>query len=184
MQRIKSSIEIQMPGTRNIFFLLATICILVSVSFNSSCRIYSFKDVSIPDSIKTVKVNFIENRAPYVNPQLSQRLTEKLRQKIVNQTRLNQTNSDDAHYDISGYISDYSVSTAGVSNQQAVSDRLTVSVHITLNKRLSNITEEFDVSRSFDFPATSSLQQAEAKLNDQIIQNITDEIFNRVFSNW
>ena len=40
-------------------------------------------DVSIPDSIKTVKINFIENKARYVNPRLSPTLTDKLRQKIV-----------------------------------------------------------------------------------------------------
>ena len=74
-------------------FLLAT----------SSCA-YRFKDVSIPDSIKTVKINFLENKARYVNPQLSPRLTDRLRQKIVNQTRLSQTNNDNADWVIDGYI--------------------------------------------------------------------------------
>mgnify|MGYP003347043251 CR=1 FL=1 len=75
------------------------------MSLFSSC--YSFKDVSIPPEVKTVKINYIENRARIVNPQLSQRLTDKVRQKIINQTRLTQTNSDEAHYDISGQITDY-----------------------------------------------------------------------------
>jgi hypothetical protein len=55
-----------------------------------------------------------------------------LQQKIVNQTRLTRTNSDDAHYQISGYISDYSVTTTGVTAQQAATNRLTVSVKINL----------------------------------------------------
>jgi hypothetical protein len=29
-----------------------------------------------------------------------------------------------------------------------------------------------------------SLQQAEAAKGDEIIRNMTDEIFNRIFSNW
>ena len=53
-------------------------------TFNSSCGVYSFADVSIPDSIKTIRVNFLENRAPYVNPQLSPALTDRVKQKIIN----------------------------------------------------------------------------------------------------
>ncbi len=68
-------------------------------------------------------------RARYVNPQISPRLTDRLQQKITGQTRLTRTNNDDAHYQISGYISEYSVSTAGISNQQAATNRLTVGVH-------------------------------------------------------
>jgi hypothetical protein len=43
---------------------------------------------------------------------------------------------------------------------------------------------EADLTRNFPFDATLSLTQAEAGLNDQIISNLTDEIFNRIFSNW
>jgi len=167
-----------------IILLIITAIATFTLAVTSSCKIYSFKDVSIPDSIKTVKINFIENRAPYVNPQLSQQLTERLRQKIVNQTRLRQTNSDDAHLDVSGFISDYTVSTAGISNQQTSTNRLTVGVHITVNNRLTNKVDEFNISRPFDFSATLSLQQAESRLNDEILQNISDEIFNHLFSNW
>lgn len=158
-------------------------------AFGTGCKIYSLNDVgTIPDSIKTVRVNFIENRAPYVNPQLSPTLTDRLKQKIISQTRLTQTNNDNADYDVSGYISDYSVSTAGVTNtngrQQSSINRLTVSAHITLNNQLQNKKQEFDISRSFDFGANQSLQSAEAGLLDEMIRNLTDEIFNRIFSNW
>lgn len=149
----------------------------------SSC--YSFKDVSIPAEVKTVKVNYIDNRARIVNPNLSQRLTDKLRQKIVNQTRLSQTNSDDAHYDISGQITDYYVTTSGISNQQAASNRLNVTVHLVFKNRLDDKKNfEADLTRNFDFSASKSLSAAEAELTDLIVQNMTDEIFNRIFSNW
>lgn len=159
-------------------------CVMFLGSFFGSCKVYSFRDVSIPDSVKTVKVNFIENRARYVNPQLSPKLTDKLRQKIVGQTRLTQTNSDNAHYDITGFITDYSVSTSGISGQQVATNRLNVAVHMTLNDRLSNKVLEYDVSRGFDFSATLSLSAAEARLTDEIIRSLTDDIFNRIFSNW
>src|SRR5438270_7702147 len=96
--------------------LVTVICFVIALT-TSSCHVYSFKDVgTIPDSVKTVRVNYIENKAPYVNSQLSPTLTDRLRQKIINQTRLTSTNSDNAHYDIHGYISDYSVSTTGITS--------------------------------------------------------------------
>ncbi len=150
----------------------------------TSCKVYSFKDVSIPPEVKTVKVTFIENRARYVNPQISPRLTDKLLQKITGQTRLTRTNNDDAHYQVGGYISDYSVSTSGISNQQEAINRLTVSAHIVFRNTLLDKTEEFDVSRNFDFSASLSLTQAEGSLTEDIIRNLSDEIFNRIFSNW
>jgi hypothetical protein len=159
-------------------------CLLFITIFFSSCGVYTFKDVSIPPEVKTVKINFIENRAGYKNPQLSPRITDQLQQKISNQTRLTRTNSDDAHYQISGYISSYTVSTSGISSQQASTNRLTVGVHIALLNTLKNETKEYDISRDFEFSAGLTFTQAEAQLMDDIVKNVTDEIFNRIFSNW
>lgn len=150
----------------------------------SSCGVYSFKDVSIPPEVKTVKIGFLENKARYINPQLAPLLTDKLQQKITSQTRLTRTNNDDAHYQISGYISEDDITTAGISNQSAATNRLTIGVHITFRNTLTSKTEEFDISRNFDFNASLTRQQAETQLKEEILKNVTDEIFNRIFSNW
>ncbi|MEJ7736577.1 MAG: LPS assembly lipoprotein LptE [Chitinophagaceae bacterium] len=166
---------------RSAYVMLASLLFLAI----GSCKLYSFKDVSIPAEVKTVKVNYLDNKARYVNPQLSPQLSDRLRQKINNQTRLTQVQGDDAHFEISGWVTDYSVTTSGISNQQAASNRLNVSVHIILKNRLDDSKSfEADVSRNFDFSATLSLDQAQAQLTGTIIQNLTDEIFNRIFSNW
>ena len=170
-------------------FLGLTIVLLVVgalflVPSISSCSIYRFKDVSIPDSIKTVKVDFIENHAQYINPQLSPRLTDKLRQKITGQTRLIQNNNDNVDWEVSGFVRDYTFSTSAISSQQVATNRLTVSVHVTLNDRKSDKTQDFDVSRSFEFGGDQSFQQAEATLGDEIVRSLTDDIFNKLFSNW
>lgn len=149
------------------------------------CNIYKMADISIPPEIKTVRVNAIDNKARYRNPQLAPEFTNKLRQKIVNQTRLTQVNNENAHYDISGWISQYDVSTSAISGQQVATNRLTVGVHISLLNRLTNDRpKEFEISRSFDFSASLSLAQAESRLLDEIIRNLTDEVFNRIFSDW
>lgn len=162
---------------------LAAFLFLTSL-VNSGCNIYKFNEAVVPDSIKTIKINYIENKAPYVNPTLSPRLTDKLRQKITGQTRLSQTNNDNADWIISGNISSYGFSTSGISQQQVASNRLTVGVHITRIDQKSNVSKEYDVSRSFEFSASQSIQQAEATLGDEIVRSLTDDIFNKIFSAW
>src|SRR5678810_1084801 len=160
--------------------------VLFVISLLSGCNVYKFNQASIPPEIKTIRVRYIDNKARYNNPQLSPQLTDKLRQKIVSQTKLTQVNGDDADYDISGYISQYDVSTSGISNQQVSTNRLTVAVSLTLLNRKTPGAEPRNItaSRSFDFSATLTLPQAELQLNDEIIRNLTDEIFNHLFSEW
>ena len=151
---------------------------------NAGCN-YKFSQVSIDPAIKTVRVQFIENKARYINPQLSPQLTDKLRQKIVSQTKLTQVNNENADYDISGYVSQYDVTTSGISNQQVATNRLTVGVTLTLlDRKTSQEPKNITASRSFDFSATLTLPQAEQRLQDEIIRNLTDEIFNKIFSDW
>jgi len=186
LTRIDYRVVTRIINVRNTFFFgVAGIAILLFLSIgNSSCSVYKFHDIAIPDSIKTIKVNFIENRAPYVNPLLSPRLTDRLKQKIITQTRLSQTNNDNADWDIKGYISNYTSSTSGISQQTVATNRLTVTVHISVNDQKADKTQEYDVSRNFEYSATKSLSQAESELADEIIRGLTDDIFNRIFSNW
>jgi outer membrane lipopolysaccharide assembly protein LptE/RlpB len=163
----------------------AIACLLAFTCTYATCK-YGFRDSSpIPPEVKTFRVNYLENKAQYVNTQLSPQLTEKLKQKIINTTRLRQTNDDDAHYDISGYVSQYYPTTVGISNGQASGNRLTVGFHLVFKNRFDEKKNiEADISRNFDFPASQSLSQAEAALNTEIIRNLVDEIFNKIFSNW
>ena len=159
--------------------------VLFVVSLLTGCN-YKFNQTSIPPEIKTVRVQFIVNNARYTNPTLSPQLTDKLRQKIVSQTKLTQVNGDNADYDISGAITQYDVSTSGISNQQVATNRLTVSVSLILKDRKTPgaVDKNISASRNFDFSASLTLDQAQRQLNDEIIRNLTDEIFNQLFSNW
>lgn len=168
----------------NLLFFLT--CILMLSIFNFATCKYSFKDTSpIPQEVKTFRVNYLENKAQYINTQLSPQLTERLKQKIINTTRLRQTNDDDAHYDISGYVSQYYTSTISITGNNSSGNRLTVGFHLTFKNTLDEKKNfETDLNRTFDFPATQSLTQAESTLNNEIVKNIVDEIFNKIFSNW
>jgi outer membrane lipopolysaccharide assembly protein LptE/RlpB len=179
--------KIQGSNSNSIQVARISVLALIIAFILSGCGIYKFNQVSIPPDIKTVRVQFIRNEARYQgNTQLSPQLTDKLRQKIVSQTKLTQVNKDDADYDISGYVSQYDVSTSGITAQQVATNRLTVAVSITLLDRKTPNKEpkNFTVSRSFDFSANLTLPQAEQKLNEEMIRNLVDEIFNQIFSGW
>ncbi len=170
------------------YFKLSGLFAFLFLIFTFATCKYSTKDTApIPTEIKTFRVNYFENKARYVNPQITPKLTETLKQKIISQTRLRQTNTDDAHYDISGYLSDYSVTTSGVANQTAGTNRLNVTFHLIFKNTIDPDPKksfEADLTTNYDFSAQLSLQQAEAELSDKIVKNVTDAIFNRIFSNW
>ena len=164
---------------------LSIMCFIFIIS---SCGIYTFNDVSIPEGVKTVKIGFIENKARYINPSLSAQLTDAFVKKVASQTKLTRIDDLNADYVINAEITSYEVSTSGVgSDHQASLNRLTVGVHMTLvdNHDADNRqTSEYDVSSSFDFSASQSLAQAETALMPQILKDLPDAMFNKVFSNW
>ncbi len=171
------------PGKRSRNPILLVLAVIMLTA--TSCGIYTFRDVSIPDNVKTIKINYIENHASIVNPQLSAKLTDQFKQKVSSYIRkASVVTADNADYIIGGYVSTYSVSTSGISNQQSSSNRLTVGVHLIFNNTLKNEVKEFDVSLPFDFSASLTLTQAENQLLDTIIKNLSDEMFNRIFSSW
>lgn len=163
----------------------------LSVAPLAGCKVYSFSGASIDPKAKTVKLDNFENKAQFINPSLAPQLLDAVRKKITGQTRLSQTNSDNADYEVGGYISSYGVSTSGISNQQAASSRLVATFHLVFHNHLDPTGKtvapadfEDDVTSSVDFPAQTSFSQVEAQLLSQIVTNMSNDIFNRLFSSW
>lgn len=156
-----------------------------SICSSTGCLHYTLRESSIPKEIKTIRIQFIDNKARYINPELSPQLTDRLRQKVNNQTNRTLVQTDNADMDISGTITDYSFSTAAISGNAPATNRLTITVQVRVVDRIDDKrSKEEQVSRSFDFDANASIQQAEQQLKETILKNMTDEIFNRLFSNW
>jgi len=148
---------------------------------------YSTSGASIDQGAKTVNVRFVENRAPINNPTLSQRVSEKIRNKVQAQTKLTQINEDNADYEFKATITGYNFSNAAVTNvDKAATSRLTVTINVVFVKRVGDKkgwTQPF--SQSADFQADQLPSQVENRLLDEtIIPQITDAIFNRAFANW
>ncbi len=145
---------------------------------------YSFTGAAIEG--KTINVHPFENRAMNIVPTLASTLSEKIRTRIISQTGLAPVNSDDADYDITGTITGYNVSIAGVENSAATAtNRLTITLEIRFSNR-KNPKADFrqSFSRFADFDASQQLQSVETSLIVEIGTQLAEDIFNKAFVNW
>ena len=60
----------------------------------SSCGIYSFSGTSIQPDVKSITINYFEYKALKVNPNLSNELTEAVRNQFRKMTSLEQLDMD------------------------------------------------------------------------------------------
>lgn len=158
--------------------------ILVSLAING-CKVYSFTGASISPDIKTVSIQYFQNKAPLVQPSLSQVFTEKLKDKFVSQTNLTQVkNNGDLQFE--GYISDYrTLPTAIQGNEQAALNRLTISVMVKfVNVKDEKQNFETSFSRFTDYDSQQNLTTIEIELINEICNQLVDDIFNKAVINW
>ncbi|OJW83244.1 MAG: hypothetical protein BGO69_19240 [Bacteroidetes bacterium 46-16] len=161
------------------------VCLIVLMSILlGSCGVYSFTGANIEG--KNIYIHVMENRARNVVPTLSPTLTDKIRSRILSQTGLSPVTTDNADYDLSGSITSYEVTVAGVQNtQQAIKNRLTISVSVSFKNRLNDKNSfEQSFTRFSDFDASQNLQNVQAGLIEDIGNQLADDIFNKAFVNW
>ncbi len=163
-----------------------TIIILFLFSiFNYGCGTYSFTGASIAPDVKTVSVAYFQNRASIVEPTLSQKFTEKLKDKFVSQTSLRLLASN-ADLNFEGQITDYRTQPVAIQGDQtAAQNRLT----ITVNVKFSNVKDnkqdfETTFSRFADYNSAKSLNEVEQSLIEEINRQLVDDVFNKAVSNW
>ena len=158
--------------------------ILVVIIFEG-CGIYSFTGASISPDDKTVLVKYFPNRASLINPVLSQEFTEMLKDKFVSQTTLDLTDKD-GDLKFEGEIVRYYTKPIAIQEgQTAGSIRLTIEIRVKFTG-INNQELDFDkkFSRYADFPSNQAFSDVEDGLVTEIIEQITDDIFNESVVNW
>jgi len=134
--------------------------------------------------MKTVNVVFFENNAPIVVPTLSNTFTEALKARIRNQSPFSIVRNDaDATFE--GRITDYNIKPVAITaNERSEATRLTITVSVKYtNKIVPEQSFEQSFSRFSDFQG-SDIAGNENKLITDINRQLTEDIFNRAFSNW
>jgi len=169
-------------GIRNIIRVaFATVAALLL----SGCGIYSFSGTSIQADVKTISVEYFQNKAMRVNPSLATSLSEALIDKYRKLTKLDIV-SEDGDMNVRGDIVSYVTNpTAITAEEVAAMNRLTITVKIEFTDKLH---PEEDLEKSFsayaDYDSNQSLDAVEAGLCDQIIEILVDDIFNATVAQW
>jgi hypothetical protein len=151
----------------------------------TGCGIYSHTGASVPPDASTVSVAYITNMASIVYPLLSQNISEKLKQKFVNETPLKLVTTE-GDLSFTGKILNYDIKPAAIQGDQTNAlNRLTITMEIVFeNKKATdkNFTKTF--SNNIDFNASENFQTKEAELSGKVVDMLVQDIFNAAFINW
>ena len=151
----------------------------------SSCGFYTFSGASISPEIKNIKINYFINEAENLKANLDRDITQKLTDFIIEQTDLS-VNNDNYEIEINGKIISYDITPISISSSDfANQNRLSISVNIDFKNYINekeNYNQKF--TRYVDYNSDQNIEEIESELNDQIIEEICIDIFNKTFVNW
>jgi hypothetical protein len=157
----------------------------ILVLFQGCSVKYSFSGASISAGVKTFSVQYFQNRAPLVQPGLSQYITTELIDKCKSQTSLKYvTGVGDTSFE--GEITEYFTRpTTVAADAQAAVNRFTITVRV----KFTNVIDpdnSFDksFSRYADYNSSLDLSAVEQDLSRKIVAEIIEDIFNAAFVNW
>lgn len=166
--------------------LIKHITLLFTVVLLSGC--YSFKGISIPPSANTFYVKDFTLRANNAPAQIDQIWSEALRAKIRNESRLtyNEQNPD---IEFEGSISTYTVQgTAPQEGNTVALNKLTIAVSVKYINNTGDGGKEDEWTQNFsffkDFDATLDLNSVEEGFIEEIFEQLTENVFNKAFTNW
>ena len=165
--------------------LLAGVTIACIVLNFNGCKIYSFTGASICPEAKTVSISYFKNNAPLVQPTLSQKLTDELRDKFSSQTNLNLV-SYGGDLNFEGKITNYTTTPVAIQgNETAALNRLTITVQVKYTN-VCDETKNFDLSftRYQQYNSSLPLSSVEAGLIEKISKELVEDIFNKAVVNW
>lgn len=165
----------------------SVIIILLTFSFGlSACRFsVSLSGAQIPAEAKTFSVKYFDNNASLIQPVLSQRLTDKLRDRLQSQTSLSNTNNN-GDLAFEGEIVSYTLQPVAIQgNETAQLTQLTISINVRFFNRLDE-SKNFETrfTRYQQFASTSNFTSIEESLIDQIVDELVEDIFNKALVNW
>lgn len=146
---------------------------------------YSFSGASIPPEAKTVSVQYIANNASIINPQLSQELTDAIKDKFQSQTSLKLINGV-GDLDFEGEITGYNVKPVAIQGGDvAAKNRLTITIRM---KYANPIDPKYEFEKSFsryeDYDSNQDLRSVEDEITEKIIEQLVEDVFNESVVNW
>jgi predicted porin len=165
---------------------ISLLFLVAGIILSTGCKIsYSFTGASISPEVKTVSIQYFQNRASLVQPGLSQYITDALIDKCKAQTNLGLVNGiGDINFE--GEISDYNTRPLTVAaDAQAATNRFTITVKVKFTNAVEpDLSFEQTFSRYEDYSSNLDLSAVEKDLSDKIVELLIEDIFNKAFVNW
>ncbi len=160
-----------------VFCLLAVISCSVSYKFNGASIDYN--------KTKTITISDFPNRSTYVWGPMASMFNNELKDIFASNTKLQQVRRN-GDMKIEGEITQYSQRNKGVNaeGQSSMAElSMTVNVRFTNNKEHSEDFErQFTATASYE--TTQQLNAVQEELVQQMVKEITEQIFNATVANW
>jgi hypothetical protein len=146
---------------------------------------YSLAGISIPPDVNTYYVETFENQSPGAVPTLARDFTERLKDKIRAETRL-QYNDEEPDIEFTGAITDFRVTAeAPKAGEQIGFNKLTIAVSVSFtNSKDEKASWKQQFSFEDFFGADQNLLDVQESLIETISRELVDRIYNRAFTNW
>lgn len=150
----------------------------------------SFNDGSIPPEWEFFYVQTLDNNSSNTPLNFPVDLTEKLKDGLMNNTRLKiHPKEDSAQVYIEGVINNYSITPVAVQEgDNASKNRLTVSVSFRIFTAATAETEEAETtlnsSKFVDYDSNTDLGTVENTLLGEVSEQIVQDVINKLMSNW
>lgn len=159
--------------------------LFASVLVLPSCKVSYSMSGANTGALKTVSVDYFQNRAALAPPILSQYFTEELKDLCERQTNMNLvTGTGDAHFE--GEIVAYTTRPMAISGGDQVElTRFTIGIRV---RYTNGLDDEWSYENTFsqyrDYDSKQSFEAVAATLTEEIVEEIAEDIFNRAFVNW
>ena len=146
---------------------------------------YSFRGITIPAEAETFFVSELDTRVPSAPSDIGLQFSEALKQKLLNESRLNFSDID-PDIAFSGEVTRFAVtSVAPQPGEVTAFSRLEIAVRIKYEYRLDE-EENWESTFSFynDYSRDENLLDVQTVLIEAIFKQLTEDIFNKAFTNW
>ena len=158
--------------------------LIIFICLFHSCK-YSFSGIGIPADMNTFYILPFELLTTNAEPTITTVFTERLSDKILTESKLRKAEID-PDYTFSGAITRYQVTAVAPQPGEISSfNRLEISVKVAF-EHSKDEEQSFEENFSFftDFPSDQNILNIQDELISIIFTQITEDIFNRAFTNW
>jgi hypothetical protein len=141
----------------------------------------------MPEEWKNFHVQTLQNNASTCPISYAATISEALKDGIQNNTRLGlATKLIDAQVQLSGEITAYTINPIAIQNgDNAAKNRLAITIQFIMLTTSPKETEtKFTISRFADFEASTNFSSVENQLLTTINEQITQDVINKLMSNW